>query len=187
MAGRRGVRQTRRRSHCRLRQDHRPGPVRGRRRRQPHKAPCGGEGTGPNPTDRAKIGWEWSVATDLFGIPIGWVIAGANRNDSILLEPTLQAVAARGLLADIETLHLDRGYDSNLTTERCQSLGITDIVCAKKKRKGETKTKKPLTLGLRWPLNAPTPGSRTSASYAATPTGSANNDSDRSPSPSPSS
>ena len=99
----------------------------------------------------------------------------ANRNDSILLEPTLQAVAARGLLAD-----------SNLTTERCQSLGITDIVCAKKKRKGETKTKKPLTLGLRWPLNAPTPGSRTSASYAATPTGSANNDSDRSPSPSPS-
>jgi hypothetical protein len=21
-----------------------------------HKAPCGGEGTGPNPTDRAKIG-----------------------------------------------------------------------------------------------------------------------------------
>jgi hypothetical protein len=23
-----------------------------------HKAPCGGEGTGPNPTDRAKIGWK---------------------------------------------------------------------------------------------------------------------------------
>jgi transposase len=117
-----------------------------------HKAPCGGEGTGPNPTDRAKIGWKWSVATDLFGIPIGWVIDGANRNDSILLEPTLQAVAARGLLADVETLHLDRGYDSNLTTERCQALGLTDIVCAKKKRKGEAKIKKPLTLGLRWPV-----------------------------------
>ena len=27
-----------------------------------HKAPCGGEGTGPNPTDRSKIGWKWSVA-----------------------------------------------------------------------------------------------------------------------------
>ena len=24
-----------------------------------HKAPCGGEGTGPNPTDRAKLGWKW--------------------------------------------------------------------------------------------------------------------------------
>ena len=117
-----------------------------------HKAPCGGEGTGPNPTDRAKIGWKWSVATDLFGIPIGWVIDGANRNDSILLEPTLQAVADRGLLLDVETLHLDRGYDSNLTTQRCHALGLTDIVCAKKKRKGEAKSKKPLTLGLRWPV-----------------------------------
>jgi transposase len=117
-----------------------------------HKAPCGGEGTGPNPTDRAKIGWKWSVATDLLGIPIGWVIDGANRNDSILLEPTLQAVADRGLLLDIETLHLDRGYDSFLTTQRCQALGLTDIVCAKKKRKGEAKIKKPLTLGLRWPV-----------------------------------
>jgi hypothetical protein len=117
-----------------------------------HKAPCGGEGTGPNPTDRAKIGWKWSVANDLFGIPIGWVIDAANRNDSILLEPTLQAVADRGLLLDIETLHLDRGYDSALTTQRCHGLGLTDIVCAKKKRKGEAKIKKPLTLGLRWPV-----------------------------------
>lgn len=117
-----------------------------------HKAPCGGEGTGPNPTDRAKIGWKWSVATDLFGIPIGWVIDGANRNDSILLEPTLKAVAARGLLLDVQTLHLDRGYDSKLTLERCHGLGVADIVCAKKKAKGDTKKKKPLTLGLRWPV-----------------------------------
>jgi IS5 family transposase len=85
-------------------------------------------------------------------IPIGWVIDAANRGDSILLEPTLQAVADRGLLLDIETLHLDRGYDSFLTTQRCQALGLTDIVCAKKKRKGEANIKKPLTLGLRWPV-----------------------------------
>lgn len=64
-----------------------------------HKAPCGGEGTGPNPTDRAKIGWKWSIANDRYGIPIGWVVDGANRNDSILLAPTRQAVADRGLLA----------------------------------------------------------------------------------------
>lgn len=117
-----------------------------------HKAPCGGEGTGPNPTDRAKIGWKWSVATDLFGIPIGWVIDGANRNDSILLAPTLQTIADRGLLLDVETLHLDRGYDSRLTTGRCHAAGLNDIVCAKRKRKGEPKIKKPLTLGLRWPV-----------------------------------
>jgi transposase len=117
-----------------------------------HKAPCGGEGTGPNPTDRAKIGWKWSVATDLFGIPIGWVIDGANRNDSILLAPTLQTVADRGLLLDVETLHLDKGYDSLVTTQRCQTLGLTDVIVAKKRRKGEPKIKKPLTLGLRWPV-----------------------------------
>jgi hypothetical protein len=34
-----------------------------------HKAPYGGEGTGPNPTDRAKLGWKWSVASDRHGIP----------------------------------------------------------------------------------------------------------------------
>ena len=117
-----------------------------------HKAPCGGEGTGPNPTDRAKSGWKWSVATDLLGIPIGWVIDGANRNDSILLEPTLKAVADRGLLLDVETLHLDRGYDSAPTLQRCHGLGVTDIVCAKKRTKGTAKVKKPLSLGLRWPV-----------------------------------
>jgi hypothetical protein len=99
-----------------------------------HKAPCGGEGTGPNPTDWAKIGCKWSVATDLFGIPIGWVIDGANRHDSILLAPTMQAVADRGLLLDVETLHLDRGYDSFLTIQRRQALGLTDVVCAKRRR-----------------------------------------------------
>ena len=51
----------------------------------------------------------------------------------------MQAVAARGLLLDVETLHLDRGYDSALTTQHCQGLGVTDIICAKKKRKGEAK------------------------------------------------
>ena len=76
-----------------------------------HKAPCGGEGTGPNPTDRAKMGWKWSVASDRHGVPVGWAIDGANRNDIRLLEPTLAAVADNRLLDDIETLHLDRGYD----------------------------------------------------------------------------
>ena len=121
-----------------------------------HKAPCGGEGTGPNPTDRAKTGWKWSVATERWGIPIGWVADGANRNDSILLEPTLKAVADRGLLLDVETLHLDRGYDSALTITRCAERGLTDVICAKKRRTGHTtattKTKTTLTLGMRWPV-----------------------------------
>jgi len=46
-----------------------------------HKSPCGGEGTGKNPTDRGKLGWKWSILTDRNGIPIGVAIDGANRND----------------------------------------------------------------------------------------------------------
>jgi hypothetical protein len=60
-----------------------------------HKAPMGGEGTGPNPTDRGKTGWKWSVATDANRVPIGWVTEGANRNDCILLAPTLDDVKQR--------------------------------------------------------------------------------------------
>ena len=94
-----------------------------------HKAPCGGEDTGPNPTDRAKIGWKWSVASERHGVPIGWAISGANRNDVRLLEPTLGAVAAAGLLEDIGTLHLDRGYDYPVVRRRLAALGIDDRRC----------------------------------------------------------
>jgi len=119
-----------------------------------HKSPCGGEGTGKNPTDRAKLGWKWSIATERYGIPIGWTAEGANRNDSILLAPTLDDVANRGLLVDIETLWLDRGYDSNVTRARLIERGIDDAVIAKRKKRQQgppsTTTKQPM--GLRWPV-----------------------------------
>jgi len=119
-----------------------------------HKAPCGGEDTGPNPTDRAKLGWKWSVAVDAAGIPIGWTIAGANRNDSILLVPTLEAVAANGLLDEIGTLHLDRGYDSRVTRARLDALGVEDAVIQRRGTKHPGDTKQRLTLGLRWIVEA---------------------------------
>jgi transposase len=50
-----------------------------------HKAPYGGEGTGPNPIDRAKSGWKWSVASEHHGVPLGWTIDGANRSDVPML------------------------------------------------------------------------------------------------------
>ena len=117
-----------------------------------HKAPMGGEGTGPNPTDRGKTGWKWSVATDANGVPIGWVTEGANRNDSILLAPTLDDVKQRGLLPDIETLWLDRGYDSELTRARLVERGITDAMIAKKRKRGSATGTKHQPMGLRWPV-----------------------------------
>src|SRR3954454_6933391 len=90
-----------------------------------HKAPYGGEGTGPNPTDRGKLGWKWSVAVDRHGVPIGWTTDGANRNDVRMLEPTLDDIVSAGLLVDIETMHLDRGYDSGAVRERLGGCGPT--------------------------------------------------------------
>jgi transposase len=117
-----------------------------------HKSPSGGEGTGKNPTDRAKLGWKWSILTDRNGVPIGWAIDGANRHDSVMLEPTLQAAAELGLLAEIETLWLDRGYDSDVTRTRLSVLGINDAVIAKKRKRGAHEATKNQPMGLRWPV-----------------------------------
>jgi transposase len=117
-----------------------------------HKSPAGGEGTGKNPTDRAKLGWKWSVLTDKAGIPIGWASAGANRHDSVLLGPTLEEAKVRGLLADVETVWLDRGYDSEVTRHLLTTLGIDDAVIAKKRKRGVPATTTKLPMGLRWPV-----------------------------------
>ncbi len=57
------------------------------------KAPFGGAATGPNPTDRGKKGTKRSLLTDGGGIPVGVVVAGANRHDMRMLAATLDGVA----------------------------------------------------------------------------------------------
>jgi putative transposase len=86
-----------------------------------HKAPMGGHGTGRNPVDRGKLGWMWALLTDRQGIPIGWAADAANRHDLNLFAPTLADAGERGLLGDIETLHLDRGYDNSTTPPQHRS------------------------------------------------------------------
>ena len=117
-----------------------------------HKAPCGGEGAGRNPTDRGKSGWKWSLLCDRAGIPVGWAADGANRHDQILFEPTLAAAAGRGLLEDVETLHLDRGYDSAPIRACAADWGLDDIVCARRRPTGTATAKTTAPLGLRWPI-----------------------------------
>jgi transposase len=117
-----------------------------------HKAPAGGEGTGKSPVDRAKLGWKWSVATDATGIPIGWTVGPANCNDVRLLAPTLEEVAGRGLLVEVDTIWLDRGYDGAPTRTWLSAHGIDDARVTKqrkgKERRGPTKD----PMGLRWPV-----------------------------------
>ncbi len=89
------------------------------------KAPCGGEKAGRSPVDRGKRGIKRSMAVDAFGIPLGTVVAPANRHDSPLLVPTMEAVSETlGALPEGASVHLDRGYDSRLTRERLAELGL---------------------------------------------------------------
>ncbi|MGI8874136.1 MAG: transposase [Egibacteraceae bacterium] len=133
-----------RRGDRRLRPRHRPGPVRGLDRRQPAQGAQRRARHRAQPTDRGKLGWKWSLATDRNGIPIGWAIDGANRHDVRLFEPTLDAVERRaGLLAEIETLHLDRGYDAGTVRALCARRGLHDAVIAKKRKRGQAAPDRP--------------------------------------------
>ena len=117
-----------------------------------HKAPCGGDGTGKSPVDRAKLGWKWSILADRAGVPFAAVADGANRNDCTLLEPTLEAAPA-ALLADVETLHLDRGYDTDAVRRTCAQRGIDDVVCAKRRPRSSARRRpKAAPLGMRWTI-----------------------------------
>ena len=89
------------------------------------KAPCGGEKAGRSPVDRGKRGVKRSMAVDARGIPLGAVSAPANRHDSPLLVPTIEATSeALGTLPEGASVHRHRGYDSKLTRERLEELEL---------------------------------------------------------------
>lgn len=118
-----------------------------------HKAPCGGEGTGINPFDRGKRGWKWSIAVDAEGIPLAWVIDGANRNDYAMLAPTLDKLHHDNLTAHIGTLHLDRGYGYTSTPALVAAYGINnlDVIARRKPNQGPIAL---IGLGKRWIVEA---------------------------------
>ena len=104
------------------------------------KAPCGGEVAGRSPVDRGKQGLKRSVAVDAAGIPLATIAAPANRHDSPLLEPTLDAL---GFSDRPLTVHLDRGYDSGATRTRLAARGLTAAIAPKG-------TPAPITASQRW-------------------------------------
>ena len=104
------------------------------------KAPRGGEVAGRSPVDRGKRGLKRSVAVDANGIPLAAVVAPANRPDSPLLGPTLDALAPE---LGPATVHLDRGYDSGLTRRRLTDRGLVGVIAARGRPA-------PLTAGRRW-------------------------------------
>jgi len=95
------------------------------------KAPCGGEKAGKSPVDRGKQGLKRSMMVDGEGIPLSVVAAGANCHDSPLLAPTLDALRSLGGVPEPVSVHLDRGYDSNVTRQLLDERGLAGVICQK--------------------------------------------------------
>ena len=117
------------------------------------KAPCGGEAAGKSPVDRGKLGTKRSLLVDSTGVPLGCVVAPANRHDSPLLRPTLEKLARfdEGLgvgLPDQITVHLDAGYDSTKTRDLLEELGCHGVISVKGF---------PLQAGARWVVERTNP------------------------------
>jgi hypothetical protein len=98
------------------------------------KTPCGSEKAGGNPVDRGKRGIKRSTAVDARGIPLSTFTAPANRHDSPLLVTTLEhAGTSVGGLPEGMSVHLHRGYDSDLTHERLEECALLAEISQKGK------------------------------------------------------
>jgi len=66
--------------------------------------------------------------TEAAGVPVGVTVAGANRNDHLLLAETLQAIVVRRpkpTRDHPQGLCLDKGYDYDSTRVEAKRLGLT--------------------------------------------------------------
>ena len=78
------------------------------------KAPFAQAAVGPAPTDRGKQGTKRSLLCDRRGLPLALWIEGANRHDSKLLFPTLDALGyarPEPTMGEPQNLCLDAAYD----------------------------------------------------------------------------
>jgi len=93
-----------------------------------------GKKTGPNPTDRAKGGVKRSLLTEGHGVPVGLVVAGANRPDLKLVEETVDSLIVkrpRPTKTRPQGLCLDKGYDYAAVREIVQEFGFTGHIRAR--------------------------------------------------------
>jgi len=92
-----------------------------------------GAKTGPNATDRRKLGSKHHIITDARGTPLAVKLTGANRHDVTQLLPLVEAIppiagkCGRPLQRP-ERIQGDRAYDSQPHRKILQQLGIGTIL-----------------------------------------------------------
>ena len=98
--------------------------------------PPGGQETGPNPTDRGKLGSKRHIVVDARGIPLVILVSGANRHDSMMFEKCMDAIPViAGLPGRARKrpakLHADKGYDYPRGRAHLKRRGIQDRIARK--------------------------------------------------------
>ena len=100
-----------------------------------------GEKTGPNPTDRRKLGSKHHVITDAKGIPLAALLTGANRHDVTQLLPLVAAIPpVRGQRGRPrrrpDQIQGDRAYDSEPHRKALRWLGIRPVLAQRSAEHG---------------------------------------------------
>jgi transposase len=101
----------------------------------------GGDDTGPNPTDRSKLGTKHHVLTDAQGIPLATTVTGANAADVTQLLPLVDSLPdLSGSQGDQPTqpekLYADRAYDSEPHREKLRERGIDPKIAKRRTEHG---------------------------------------------------
>ena len=145
----------------------------------------GGAETGPNPTDRGKAGTKRHVVVDRRGTPLGLRLSPANRHDSMMLAPTLDAVPGvrrgRGRPRKRpDKLHADKAYDHRRCRAECRAECRARSVTPRIARRGVDSSQR---LGPhRWVVERPF--ARASIACAASPSATSSAPTSTRPSPS---
>ena len=86
------------------------------------RAKRGGDLTGPNPTDRAKKGTKYHVATRGDGIPVACLATAANVSDTVMFERLFPRAFA--VMARIRIVFADKGHDAERHRKLCRAFGV---------------------------------------------------------------
>lgn len=96
------------------------------------------KGVGPNPTDRGKMGVKESVLVEREGGPLAIVVAGANINDHLILQATLESIVVERPTPSVQhpqNLCLDKGYDNAASRAILEALGYVAHIKSRSEEK----------------------------------------------------
>ncbi len=104
-----------------------------------------GDSTGPNPTDRGKLGTKRNTLVDRRGVPLSTVVTAANRHDMKSALSTMDSIVVDRPKRMEQNICMDKGYDFPEIEYGAEERGYIDHI----RQKGEAVRKK-LYRAKRW-------------------------------------